>query len=142
MPLHRNESSSGKTINFVGQDLNIFVKENYMLSRERATVMVCEIFSSMWKIFQHSQLLNSHRRVISTLTDYSVHLELSIKEAIYKKEYFLIIIGGGITGDIQCNETHYHKKAKALYRDREMAMMIDKLNLFSVDFRKWSDTLK
>ena len=36
MPLHRNESSQQKTTNFKGQDT--FVKENYMLSRERVTV--------------------------------------------------------------------------------------------------------
>ena len=36
MPLHRNESSQQKTLNFKGQDT--FVKENHMLSRERVTV--------------------------------------------------------------------------------------------------------
>ena len=36
MPLHRNESHSQKTLTFKGQDT--FVKENYMLSRERASV--------------------------------------------------------------------------------------------------------
>ena len=35
MPLHRNESSTQKTLNFTGVDT--FVKENYMLSRERVT---------------------------------------------------------------------------------------------------------
>ena len=103
MPLHRNESSSGKTMNFVDQDQGTFVKESYMLSREGATVMTtvnssnklsappCEyffkkkgtrvklspppetnflrralivykIFCSMWKIYQHSQLLYYHRK--------------------------------------------------------------------------------
>ena len=33
MPLHRNESSSQKTLNFKGEET--FVKENHMLSRER-----------------------------------------------------------------------------------------------------------
>ena len=36
MPLHRNESSSQKTLNFKGEET--FVKENHMLSRERVTV--------------------------------------------------------------------------------------------------------
>ena len=35
MPLHRNESSAQKTLNFTATDT--FVKENYMLSRERVT---------------------------------------------------------------------------------------------------------
>ena len=36
MPLHRNESSSQKTLKFTGMDT--YVKENYNLSRERVTV--------------------------------------------------------------------------------------------------------
>ena len=36
MPLHRNESSSLKTLNFTGMDT--YVKENYNLSREQVTV--------------------------------------------------------------------------------------------------------
>ena len=36
MPLHRNESSTQKTLNFTGMDT--YVKENYNLSRERVTV--------------------------------------------------------------------------------------------------------
>ena len=36
IPLHRNESSSQRTLNFKGVDT--FVKENYNLSRERVTV--------------------------------------------------------------------------------------------------------
>ena len=35
MPLHRNESHSKKSMNIVNED--VFVKENYSLSRERAT---------------------------------------------------------------------------------------------------------
>ena len=36
MPLHRNESCGKKTMTIKNQD--VFVKENYMLSRERITV--------------------------------------------------------------------------------------------------------
>ena len=36
MPLHRNESSSQKTLNFTVMDT--YVKENYNLSRERVTL--------------------------------------------------------------------------------------------------------
>ena len=36
MPLHRNEASSCKTMNM--KNMDTFVKENYMLSRERITV--------------------------------------------------------------------------------------------------------
>ena len=36
MPLHNNENASQKTLAFKG--LDTYVKKNYMLSRERATV--------------------------------------------------------------------------------------------------------
>ena len=36
MPLHRNESASQRTLNFTG--LDTYVKENYLLARDRATV--------------------------------------------------------------------------------------------------------
>ena len=36
MPLHRNESASSKTMTLKGQET--YVKENYMLSRERVTL--------------------------------------------------------------------------------------------------------
>ena len=38
MPLHRNESASPRTLNFTG--LDIYVKENYLLARERERVTV------------------------------------------------------------------------------------------------------
>ena len=39
----------------------------------------------------------------------------------------MIIIGGGITGDIQVNDTSYHRQAKALYRKHKMELMLEKL---------------
>ena len=39
-------------------------------------------------------------RRVFTLDDYSAHLVLEVEEAFFKKEYFLIIIAGEITGDI------------------------------------------
>ena len=44
MPLHRNESSTQKTLNFV--DMDAYVKENYNLSRERVTVFTQVSISS------------------------------------------------------------------------------------------------
>ena len=38
MPFHRNESASPRTLNFTG--LDIYVKENYLLARERERVTV------------------------------------------------------------------------------------------------------
>ena len=42
MPLHRNENASQKTVSFTGE--TTYVKENYMLSRERITVFT-QVFS-------------------------------------------------------------------------------------------------
>ena len=41
--------------------------------------------------------------------------------------YYLIIIGGKITGEIQVNDTSYHRQAKALHRKHEMELIIKKL---------------
>ena len=37
---------------------------------------------------------------IYVLNDYSVHLMPEIRQALFKKGYVLVIISGGITGDI------------------------------------------
>ena len=57
------------------------------------------------------------RRQILTLDDYSAHLEPSVRKALFRKGYFLIVPGGGITGDVQINDTHYHHPAKDNYRE-------------------------
>ena len=38
---------------------------------------------------------------IYVLDDYSVHLMLEVRQVLFKEGYVLVIIGGGITGDIQ-----------------------------------------
>ena len=49
-------------------------------------------------------------------------------EAFFKKGYFLIINGRGITGNIQVNDTSYNRQAKAFYRQHEMELMFEKLH--------------
>ena len=39
-------------------------------------------------------------RDVFTLDDYSAHLPPSVEKALFAKGYFLVVIGGGITGDI------------------------------------------
>ena len=67
------------------------------------------------------------KRKIFTLDDYSAHLDPAVKEALYKKGYFLVILPGGITGDLQVNDTDLHHPAKFSYREKEAALMIEKL---------------
>ena len=59
------------------------------------------------------------KRQIFTLDDSSAHLLPEIEKALHDKGYYLIIIGGRITGDVQVNDTAYHCSAKAAYRKVE-----------------------
>ena len=61
------------------------------------------------------------------LDDYSVHLMPEVRQALLKKGYVLIIIGGGVTGDIQINDTSCHHFLKKNYREFEMELMLKKL---------------
>ena len=67
------------------------------------------------------------KRKIFTLDDYSAHLDPAIKEPLSKRGYFLVILPGGITEDLQVNDTDLHHPLKASYREREAALMIKKL---------------
>ena len=69
------------------------------------------VFSLSKRIFAHD--------------DYSVHLPPKIECAFFRKGYFLLHIGGGITGDVQVNDTTYHSESKAAYRKKEMQLMLD-----------------
>ena len=46
---------------------------------------------------------------------------------MFKKGYVLVIIGGGITGDIQINDTNCHRDLEKHYRDLEMKLMLEQL---------------
>ena len=64
---------------------------------------------------------------IYVLDDYSVHLMPEIKEAPLKRGYVPVIIGGGVTGDIQINDTDLNYPLKAKYRELEQKLMLDQL---------------
>ena len=68
-----------------------------------------------------------HNRDVFTLDDYSAHLPPSVEKALFAKGYFLIVIGGGITGDVQVNDTDYHNPLKKEYRQDEMELMLKQL---------------
>ena len=168
MPLHRNEISSQKTLNFTGMDT--YVKENYNLSRERVAVFTQVssdpdltlkpefVFKGKgtrtslhppdgikynWApkgsyrleqmLYIISNLPNRYNiftpknYAIYVLDDYSVHIVPEIKEALLKRGYVPVIIGGGVTGDIQINDTDLHSLLKAKYRELEQLLMIDQL---------------
>ena len=59
------------------------------------------------------------------LDDYSVHLMSEVRQALFEKGYVLITISGGITSDIQSNDTNCHRNLKKHYRDLEMKLMLE-----------------
>ena len=64
---------------------------------------------------------------IYVLDNYAVHLMPEIRKALLDRGYILVLIGGGITGDIQINDTAFHGPLKAKYRDKEANLMLEKL---------------
>ena len=64
---------------------------------------------------------------VYVLDDYSAHLMPEVKEAFLKRGYVPIIIGGGVTGGIQINDTDIHRPLKEKYRALEQQLMIDQL---------------
>ena len=57
-------------------------------------------------------MFTEKRYAIYVLDDYSVHLMPEVRQALLKKAYVLIVIGGGITDDIQINDTSCHHNLK------------------------------
>ena len=53
------------------------------------------------------------------LDDYSVYLMPEVKNAFLKRKYVPIIIGGGVAGDVQINDTDIHRPLKEKYRALE-----------------------
>ena len=50
-----------------------------------------------------------------------------IKADLLKRSYVSVIIGGGVTGDIQVNDTDLHSPLKAKYRELEQSLMMQQL---------------
>ena len=84
-----------------------FVKENHRLSRERVIAFARSIY-----MFGHVNF------AIYVLDDYAVHLMLNVEKAFWNRGYILVIIGGGITGFVQVNDTHLHEHLKSEYRKK------------------------
>ena len=169
MPLHRNETSSQKTMTLKGEDT--YVKENYMLSRERCTVFtqisseeghtmptpefvfkgkgirvhlnppegvkvqwtpkgsyrLDTMLTTISSMKNRSSMFTHKDYAIYVLDDYSVHITSEVRQALLARGYILVCIGGGITGDIQVNDTHVHHLLKTGYRERESALMLEQL---------------
>ena len=64
---------------------------------------------------------------IYVLDDYLVYLIPEVRQALLKKGYVLIVIGGSVTGDIQINDISFYLFLKKNYRKFEMELMLKKL---------------
>ena len=64
------------------------------------------------------------KRCAFNLDDYSAHLPKEVEDIFHEIGYFLILIWGGITGDVQVNDTSYHGPVKTAYRNLEMQLML------------------
>ena len=67
--------------------------------------------------------------LLMVLDDYSVHVTNEVRQELLKRGYVLVVMGGGITGDVQINDTHLHQRLKAAYRNRETALMMEQLEM-------------
>ena len=61
------------------------------------------------------------------LDDYSVHVTSEVRQELLKRGYVLVVLGGGITGDVQINDTHLHHRLKSVYRKKETELMMEQL---------------
>ena len=66
---------------------------------------------------------------IYVLDDYNVNLMSEIKEALLKRGYVPVIIGGEVTRDIQISDTGLHCPLKVKYRELEQNLMLEQLRV-------------
>ena len=97
-----------------GIKYNCAPKDSYRLEQ-----MLCTISN----LPNRCNIFNPKNYAIYVLDDYSVHLMPEIKAALLKRGYVPVIIGGGVTGDIQVNDTNLHSPLKAKYRELEQSLM-------------------
>ena len=56
---------------------------------------------------------------------------LQVRQELLKRGYVLVVMGGGITGDLQINDTHLHHDLKSKYR---VNLLMEQLNSDPGDF--------
>ena len=79
------------------------------------------------KLLNRFNLFTEKSFAIYVLDDYSVHLMPQVPQALFKKGYVLVVIGGGITGNIQINDRNCHHVLKKHHQDLKMKLMLEQL---------------
>ena len=85
------------------------------------------MFDTITNLPNRRNLLMESNYALYILDDYSVHITNEVRKALLAKGYILAAIGGGITGDVQCNDTHVHHPLKKRYGELEAEIMIEML---------------
>ena len=86
---------------------------------------ILELVETLPKI---PQIFGIGKYRIYLLDDYSAHVHPDVKQALLKKGWILVAFGGGITGDLQVNDTSLHHPLKSVYRDKEEQALTTKLS--------------
>ena len=79
------------------------VTESYRLEHLKKTI---SNLTNRYNMFSEKDF------AIYVLDDYAVHLMPEVRQALYDRGYVLVVMGGGITGDLQVNDTHTHRALK------------------------------
>ena len=56
---------------------------------------------------------------------YSVHVMSEVRQELPKRGYVLVVLGGGITGDVQINDTPLHHRLKSVNCKKETELMME-----------------
>ena len=93
----------------------------------KGSYRIKQILSMIDKLPNRFNMFTEQSFAIYVLGDFSIHLMPDVRQALLKKGYVFIIIGGGITGDIQINDANCHRDLKKHYRDLVMKLMLEQL---------------
>ena len=85
------------------------------------------ILSMIDKVPNRYSMFKEQSFAIFVFDDYYFHLMPEVRQALFKKGYILVIIGGRIIIDIQINDTNCHCNLKKHNRDLEMKSMLEQL---------------
>ena len=108
-----------KGVNFQWSDSGSYRQENVLKTISTLPTRIGPI---------ERNLPSGHKKfAIMTLDDFSAHLNEEVKQKLFQKGYILVLIGGGITGDIQPNDTALHHHLKENYREIEQNLLTSKL---------------
>jgi len=66
---------------------------------------------------------------ILTADDYKCHKDPRVFELCWSRGYFLVLLGGGITGAVQICDTHLHLPLSLKYQNAEMAFLAELMDL-------------